>query len=326
MKTKKNKNSFHFTKKNKKKTFYVKTESEQLSDFVSKILLNNGFVFSNKLPVDFLFVSSIYQSQTNKINAFHTKWISNIYGKSFSMLTNKYLLYKYFGEQPFFVPTIFISNNNELPKLPRTFVKILKPEKEGAGKGITIVKNKKQIIDWLYKHNNYENWVLQDYIKHPDLFDKKKFHFRNYVILILKENQPIELYLSKKAYIVTAIKNYKYSSFDDSNIHNTHSHGRTEFSFFPDSLPDKWNKDDSLKIYNDMKNCVKVLFENQKDFKPEWGASNAFYIFGLDFMFENKKTYLLEINRRTGLRPNFLLEDVFNLLFNKPQSTYERIF
>ena len=57
-----------------------------------------------------------------------------------------------------------------------------------------------------------------------------------------------------------------------------------------------------------IKECdyLKKVFENEKDFRPDWDAQNGFDVYGADFLFEKKQPYLLEINQRASLIPNVI--------------------
>jgi glutathione synthase/RimK-type ligase-like ATP-grasp enzyme len=325
MKTKKNKKYFQMTKKNKKKTFYLDTDVlYDIENTIKNILKKEGYVESNKFPVDLICVYEKAAYYKNRLNAKGTKWINNVYGSSFDIITNKLNLYKRFGKQSFFIPTIFIENNF-IPKITGKKLKILKPVKGSVGTGIKIVQSRKEVKDWLEKNPNYKDWVLQDYILEPDLFNGYKFHIRMYILLILRKTKPIELYVANSGFIITSLKKYKKEDLEDNNIHNTHFKGRNEFEIFPKFLPDGWTKNDGDQKIKEIKNIMKFIFENEQEFIPAWKAENAFCLFGADIMFENKQTYLIELNKFPTIGSNIYLIDHFNIIFNKPQSTYEQI-
>ena len=114
-------------------------------------------------------------------------------------LLNKYLNnnnYDYF-------PKTYQFNKNNIYKLKsldftnNTY--ILKPENDYSRGGITVIFKYNDIIKWINQHNRYNNWILQKYIINPLLIDNKKFHFRNYFLVIKRPYQDnIELYLFDK--------------------------------------------------------------------------------------------------------------------------------
>jgi glutathione synthase/RimK-type ligase-like ATP-grasp enzyme len=324
MKTKKNHIILNKTKK-RKKTFYVNTvDSPHIGTFVKDILKKEGYTQSNKFPVDFVFVYKKATYYANRINAKGTEWINNIYGTSFDILTNKLNLYKRFGEQPFFPKTIFIENNI-IPRITGNKVKILKPVKGFVATGIKIVSSRKEVKEWLEKNSEFKNWVLQDYILEPDLYNKHKFHIRVNVVMILRKNKQFELFVSNTCFIVTSLKTYTKENLTNKEIHNTHFYKRTDLPIFPKDLPDGWTKKEGEQKMEEIKNIIKYIFTNENNFVPAWKAENAFYLFGADIMFENKQPYLLELNKSTAIDQNNFLLDQFNLIFNKPQSTYDQI-
>jgi len=92
---------------------------------------------------------------------------------------------------------------------------------------------------------------------------------------------------------------------------------------FPEELPDGWNNQDAEKCINEMNNIIKLIFTGQNDFKPDWNAKNGFELFGTDFIFSNKKTYLLEINAKTGIKGcNKMIHGIFETIIEGKENKY----
>ena len=73
-----------------------------------------------------------------------------------------------------------------------------------------------------WKKSNYLfEWVLQEYLLHPALYQKKKFHIRGYY-LFFQQNYDKHGYLFHNSRIALANKEYKIGNYLDKNIHDTH--------------------------------------------------------------------------------------------------------
>jgi len=266
-------------------------------------LINRNYTESSNFPVDFIFLSGEPVWYRNRFDTKHSKWLSLLYGKSIINLTNKILFHKKHEDSDFIIHADFIEENKKLPELKDKFMKILKPVGSWKGMGNQIVKNKKEVEDWIQENTKFKEWVLEDYIVSPDLKDGHKFHFR-IPILVKVLNNKISVYSSNKYYFRKAVKKYKKSDWLNKDIHDTHFTG--DDTTFPDEYPDKWNDKDADNCINKITSIIKKVFENEKDFRPDWDAQNGFDVYGADFLFEKKQPYLLEINQRASLIPSVI--------------------
>ena len=108
------------------------------------MLIKKDWQESNIFPVNFIFLQGESAYYRNKFDTKKSDWISLLKGKSKDIITNKFILHKNFNNSNFFKHADFIENNNLTHlNLPTQFIKILKPSEGFAGKGIKIVKNKK---------------------------------------------------------------------------------------------------------------------------------------------------------------------------------------
>ena len=308
-----NKKNEYFTKLeinqvNKSKTFFININNQDkhekiFEDQLREELITRNYTESSNFPVDFIFLSGELVWYRNRFDTKKSKWLSLLYGKSIINLTNKILFHKKFEKEDFLIHADFIKENKILPKLKDKFMKILKPVGSWKGMGNQIVKNKKEVEDWIQENTKFKEWVLEDYIVNPDLKDGHKFHFR-IPILVKVLNKKISVYISNKYYFRKAVKKYKKSDWLNKDIHDTHFTG--DDTTFPDEYPDKWNDKDADNCINKITSIIKKVFANEKDFRPDWDAQNAFDVYGADILFEKKQPYLLEINQRASLIPSVI--------------------
>jgi len=283
-------------------TFYIKTDESDFDEEMSKELINKGYKKSTNYPVDFIFIQGEASYYRSRFNSEGSSWISLLYGDSKSEISNKIFLHKKYEKLDFIINAQYINSNAKVEDIIiENKIKILKPLNGFEGRGITIVKTKDEVIKWLNENKKYKEWILEDYIMDPNLKDGYKFHFRVIILIKVVKNKKPEVFISNYKYYVKALEKYKKSDWLNKDIHDTH-YKPGKIITFPEEIPDNWNEDDVNKSINEMHDIIKMIFNNQTDFVPEWNAINGFELFGADFMFENKKPYLLEINAKMSLK------------------------
>jgi hypothetical protein len=307
------------------KTYYVKTDEDDFNNDMKEALEKRNYKESDIFPVNFVFLSGESAFYKNKIDIKQSEWISILYGKSKKEITDKTKLKKKFGKERFFINGDIININDSIPKYDKKFVKIMKPLGGFAGAGIKIVQSNDEISDWIKSNPKYNDWVIEDYIINPDLIDGYKFHFR-VLVLVKVENKKIEVYISNNKYYVKALEKYKKGDYENKNIHDTH-YKKMKIDIFPNVLPDNWNEKDANNAINDMEQIITKIFKNEKEFYPEWKAKKGFEIFGADFIFENKHTYLLEINEKMSLKGRTTIVEgiVSTVLYNNPDGYFKKL-
>jgi hypothetical protein len=168
-----------------------------------------------------------------------------------------------------------------------------------------------------YKFFNIE-WVLQEYIDNPLLFNEKKFHIRGYFIYHYfnsKETEKKEkkYYISKNMKIFTAISPYKNNDYYNKDIHDTHAGSSIKGLSFYNDLSNMLGKDKTNYVYEQIKNIFKYVGKiiNSKCFEE---ALNCFHIFGYDVMItENLDVKIIE----TNYRPGYPRLDIFDGIMTK---------
>lgn len=285
-------------------TFYVKTDVPEFTSAMISALKERGLKEKTKLPVDYLFLSGEASYQRNQVDTKQTRWFSKLWGKSIETLTNKVELHKKYGDKEFLIPSEFLMQGKELPSLPKKFLKILKPLEGFEGKGISIVESLQDIEEWMSKHPDYIEWLLQDYIKNPALKDGYKFHLRVLVVVKKENRKPIEVYVANAKFYVKAEEKYQKGDWLNAKIHDTH-YKPTKIETFPQSPPDDWTETETIKIDKKINRIVAELLENETGFKPEWNAKNGFEVFGIDILFDKKKPYILEFNHKMSLKGRY---------------------
>ena len=319
-------------KPNNSHTYYIdinnntKAVGDKSIDFIVTRDLKNElnkrkYIESLKFPVDFIFLSGEPAWYRNRFDTKKSKWINLLYGKSAIDITNKITLHKKYENTNFMIHADYIHENSSLSNimsnLKDKFIKILKPLGSYAGTGNQIVKNKKEIENWIENNQKYKEWLLEDYIIDPDLKNGYKFHFR-IPVLVKVSMKKINVYIYEKYFYRIAKKKYTKNNWLDKDIHDTHY---TDYIgndvLFPDEYPDKWNDKETEDCIRKIQNIIKTVFRNEKDIRPGWDGQNGFDIYGVDIIFEKKQPYLLEINSRAGLIPNTIPSMLSVVLDNK---------
>lgn len=226
---------------------------------------------------------------------------------------------------------------------------ILKPSMSDRGQGIRIfktVEQLQQIFDSFEDETDEEgeeaseenqgvitsqlrHFVVQEYSEDPLLlpaYDNKKFHIRTYVVA----NRSIEVYVYKKMLTLFALTPFsKPKETEDGDIelygHLTNTCLQGEQALENNSVVEFWelkglSESDKQHIFNQLVETVGETFKagvsvDKMNFQP---LSNAFEIFGLDFIVDSQlNVTLLEVNsypdfKQTGDELKPLIYDLFD--------------
>ena len=124
-------------------TFYVKTDSHQLTEGIKKLLKDRNMK-EGSFPVDFVFLAGAAAYYRNRMNLKGSALSNTIQGPSMD-ITNKVELHKMFKDKSFILSSDIVP---PVPKLPSKFVKILKPLGGFSGEGITVTTSKEEIEEY----------------------------------------------------------------------------------------------------------------------------------------------------------------------------------
>ena len=185
--------------------------------------------------------------------------------------------------------------------------------------------------DYLKLNNNHKKskyrieWVAQEYIDNPYLINKKKIHFRTY---ILYDNTNKSAYYLDKSVIATSRLPYKKDDYNNKDIHDTHFYRNDKQINFPDDF--KLNRTQINNIHKQLKEISKFIIEIlKKKVKCFSESKKCYYLFGGDFLLtDDLQIKLLEFNANPGCSadafrkgkyhyPHRIFEQIFNLIINK---------
>lgn len=259
----------------------------------------------------------------------------------------------YYKKRPDYIPLTISFNRNSLEELKQLFVSnpredppvyIVKPENSLSRTGVGVVRNYLELMSHLDHYSDYQEWIIQDYIDNPLLFNNKKFHFRIYVIYVQTENSTTA-YLSKNGFIYTANKEFETDTFDP-NIVLSGENSKNNVFYIPEDFTRSFGKQvwDNMVFPQIVKITRETIRSTVEHLKCPAKKQKCFKILGYDILINNDfKCFLAEINARnvSYKYPNQKFKDTFYknilklVLAKKSLSTpelikdklpYERIF
>jgi len=259
----------------------------------------------------------------------------------------------YYKTRPDYIPLTISFNRNSLEELKQLFVSnprddppvyIVKPENSLSRTGVGVVRNYLELMSHLDHYSDYQEWIIQDYIDNPLLFNNKKFHFRIYVIYVQTENSTTA-YLSKNGFIYTANKEFETDTFDP-NIVLSGENSKNNVFYIPEDFTRSFGKQvwDNMVFPQIVKITRETIRSTVEHLKCPAKKQKCFKILGYDILINNDfKCFLAEINARnvSYKYPNQKFKDTFykNILklvlaktslstpeLIKAKLPYERIF
>ena len=259
----------------------------------------------------------------------------------------------YYKTRPDYIPLTISFNRNSLEELKQLFVSnprddppvyIVKPENSLSRTGVGVVRNYLELMSHLDHYSDYQEWIIQDYIDNPLLFNNKKFHFRIYVIYVQTENSTTA-YLSKNGFIYTANKEFEPDTFDP-NIVLSGENSKNNVFYIPEDFTRSFGKQtwDTIVFPQIVKITRETIRSTVEHLKCPTKKQKCFKILGYDILINNDyKCFLAEINARnvSYKYPNQKFKDTFykNILkivlektslstpeLIKAKLPYERIF
>ena len=81
---------------------------------------------------------------------------------------------------------------------------VVKPSGLNRGRGIAIMRNMKEIQDYVFNSRQVKDWVIQKYIEKPLLINDRKFDIRVWALV----TDDFRVYMYKEGYIRTSSGKY----------------------------------------------------------------------------------------------------------------------
>lgn len=233
--------------------------------------------------------------------------------------------------------TMFFTQNNVIQikkNINRYKLWIVKPENGTFRRGIFIVNNYQMLVEKL-KNYQWNNWIIQQYIDKPLLYNGFKFHIRSYILVIIDQHI-INTYLYVNGFIYLSKKRYNYNSIDESYLSGEDSPNSVRN--FPDDFIKTFGYDKYLYIQPQLTRIVDETIKSVKNKLSCYNTNQINYkcykLLGYDILIDdNYKLYLGEINVRliTFKYPppkfkNILYRDILDLvLYQKKSNRFKLI-
>ncbi len=256
---------------------------------------------------------------------------------------------------------IFINSSDDkkydaLDKYKKFFIEhkvnILKPIYGNSGTDIKAFNNfeecKDYLINYINKNKDYLKafsiekynkishanlafypkieWVLQEYINSPLLFQGHKFHLRGHIVYYNKGGKS-SIYLYDDMRVITAKKPYKQSDYGNKEIHDTHAllsiHNTLTFK---KDIVKEIGKDNADYIFKQLIDIAKYMsYTVDIDCYPE--NKNCFHVCGFDIMItDDYIVKIIENNHRGTIGANFKPRNSSKMSLKEIEKEYDTIF
>jgi hypothetical protein len=136
----------------------------------------------------------------------------------------------------------------------------------------------------------YYQVVVSEYIMNPLLFEGRKMHLRMYIIGTARGCK-----ICRTADISTAALPYTQGDWQNERVHDTHFKSTPRDLYYPEDYPG-----DQSVLEPQLDELEAYLTDNFK-FAPFETAEQSYQIFGADFMVEDGKLKVIEINSKPGM-------------------------
>jgi hypothetical protein len=274
--------------------------------------------------VDFVYVDGIYRTDPRFMNV--KARLKNIVDNKKREITQKNNLFRNLAKVPnmagFLMQQLDIDlldsvkasdylTNHVKPWMMPDKIYIFKPVSEFAGRGIKVITDFSELVAYckkvITKYNQYwktsnpaakmRQWVLQEYIMDPLLYNNRKFHVRHY-LFYRPGGKGNRCFYLKSGELAPARKAYKANNWTDTAIHDTHFYGK-DGPLFPKNL--KLSMTTLANIYAQLAQLYKGIFSIIKaECYPE--SLDCYELFGVDFMItRDYQVKLIEINEKIGM-------------------------
>ena len=267
---------------------YNLIENLKTTDINKKHLLNQIYVNIYDIFMEKNKYYNIYQKWFDKYKVLIFKPISGIRGENIEVF----------------------KNFNTFKKFIYRFLK----KKYHRLKNFDIEKYNKMGVIKQYLMYNIE-WVLQEYIDNPLLYQGLKFHLRGYFVYHYLDGVK-KGYLLNNTTIFTAKEKYKKDDYQNKFIHDTHAKYTLKDIAFYDDISNIIGKENADNIFNQIIHIFKNVFKiiNSKCYLE---TKNCFNIFGFDAIITDDFTVkIIETNRDSGTPRIELFDEIMEKIID----------
>ena len=245
------------------------TDTKKLKDMLlDQHLINMYDIFHNKDKID------KFKNSFNNGKVWIFKFLYSSGGENIVIINN-------FDDLKNYVQNVIESNKNKWQKLN--------------------IQQYAKMSKWR-KSFYFIEWVLQEYITKPLLYEDKKFHLRGYYIYSRNsKSKSKQGFILDNHRIFTAKDKYINDDYLNKDIHDTHMNSTTKYINFKPHISNLIGQKESQKIENDIKFLFKNILNVTNTLCYQEDES-CYHIFASDIMItSNNKIKLIEINGSAGL-------------------------
>jgi hypothetical protein len=205
-----------------------------------------------------------------------------------------------------YIPRTYIFNTQTIRNLAPVFKKsrgkfIVKPDNGTFRRGVSIITSYNQLYNYINKSPYKCNWILQDYVEHPLLYNGRKFHFRVYALLV-RDAKDLKVYIYNKSFMYFANNKYKINAVDNES-HLSGESSPDNVKVYPEDFTGYFGDQYVMVINEQLREIVKntiepgaIYLKCRNDRIP---GHKAFKLIGYDILIDKyNKCYLAEINMR----------------------------
>ena len=205
-----------------------------------------------------------------------------------------------------YIPRTYMFNTQTIRNLGPVFKKskgkfIVKPDNGTYRRGVSIITSYNQLYNYINKSPYKCNWILQDYVEHPLLYNGRKFHFRIYALLV-RDAKELKVYIYNKGFMYFANNKYKINTVDNES-HLSGESSPDNVKVYPEDFSGYFGDKYLMVINEQLREIVKntidpcaIYLKCRNEHIPD---HKAFKLIGYDILIDKyNKCYLAEINMR----------------------------
>ena len=205
-----------------------------------------------------------------------------------------------------YIPRTYMFNTQTIRNLVPVFKKsrgkfIVKPDNGTFRRGVSIITSYNQLYNYINRSPYKCNWILQDYVENPLLYNGRKFHFRVYALLV-RDARDLKVYIYNKSFMYFANNKYKINTVDNES-HLSGESSPDNVKVYPEDFTGYFGDQYVMVINEQLREIVKntiepgaIYLKCRNDRIP---GHKAFKLIGYDILIDKyNKCYLAEINMR----------------------------